>query len=129
MKRHFLPTIFIFLSMLTAAVRADDSVRLYVFDCGNLRTSDISMFGISNEETPVRELFVPCYLIEHPQGRMIWDAGLPPAMAQKGEFEAQPGVFVRYDTPLVDQLAALDLAALDGEALVAACKIIHDREG
>lgn len=113
MRRPFLPATFFILSMLATAVHADTGVRLLVFDCGNLRTNDISMFSIGNEETSVRELFVPCYLIEHPQGRMIWDAGLPPAMARKGEFEAQPGVFVRYDTPLVDQLAALDLEPAD----------------
>ena len=27
--------------------------------------TDITLFGLSNEESAVREMFVPCYLIEH----------------------------------------------------------------
>ncbi len=54
-----------------------DSERLTVFDCGNLRITDVASIGLTNEDTPVRELFVPCYLTEYPAGLMIWDAGLP----------------------------------------------------
>jgi glyoxylase-like metal-dependent hydrolase (beta-lactamase superfamily II) len=113
MNRALLTTTFFILSLLAASLRAETGVKLYVFDCGNLRTNDISMFSISNEETPIRELFVPCYLVEHPDGLLLWDAGLPTVMAEKGEFESEPGVFVRYDTPLEDQLAAMDLRPED----------------
>ena len=92
---------------------ATTGVQLYVFDCGSLRAEDISMFSLSNEETPVRELFAPCYLIKHPDGLLLWDAGLPTDFAGKGEFELEPGVFVRYDTPLADQLAAMDIEVSD----------------
>ena len=72
------------LAFTSSTTLAGENVRLYVFDCGLLGAADISMFNLSNDETPVRELFVPCYLIEHPEGRMIWDAGLPLAMAGAG---------------------------------------------
>ena len=52
-------------------------LKLYVFDCGSIELDDISDFGLSNEETSVRELFVPCYLIVHGSDRLLWDAGLP----------------------------------------------------
>ena len=42
-------------------------LKLYVFDCGRIRTEDVSSFGLSNDDTRVRELFVPCYLIDHPR--------------------------------------------------------------
>ena len=95
------------------AQSTEDDLQLYVFDCGNLRATDIRMFSIGNDETPIRELFVPCYLIKHPEGLLVFDAGLPLSMAEKGEFESEPGVFVRYDTPLTVQLAAMDLSVSD----------------
>ena len=56
---------------------------------------------------------MPCYLIRHPDGLLLWDAGLPVDFAGKGEFEFEPGVFVRYDTPLIDQLSAMDIDVSD----------------
>jgi glyoxylase-like metal-dependent hydrolase (beta-lactamase superfamily II) len=113
MNRLLLTFVIFLLSLPAASLRADTGVQLFVFDCGNLRAANISMFSISNDETPIRELFVPCYLVKHPDGLLIWDAGLPVAMAEKGEFESEPGVFVRYDVTLEDQLAAMGLGPED----------------
>ena len=63
------------LTLFMSSVEAN--VRLYVFDCGHIYRDDISDFGLSKEETDVRELFVACYLIDHPNGKMTWDVGLP----------------------------------------------------
>ena len=60
---------------------AHSSPRLFVFDCGAIQFDDVANFGLTNEETSVRELSVPCYLIDHPAGRLLWDAGMPVAMA------------------------------------------------
>ena len=68
--------IFSVLALLaSSSVYAD--LKLTVFDCGELSFADVSLFGLSNEETTVRELFVPCYLIQHDEHLMVWDAGLP----------------------------------------------------
>lgn len=87
------------------------SVRLYVFDCGRLRFDSVEGFGVSNEETDVRELSVPCYMIEHERGRLLWNAGLPSSLAEtEGWTEPEaPGMRVRLDRTLGDQLAALGL--------------------
>ena len=60
----------VFLVSLVLVSAAWASPRLFVFDCGvlNLSDADIAQFNLSTEETPVRDLFVPCYLIEH-QGK------------------------------------------------------------
>lgn len=92
-----------------AAAAATDNLRLYVFDCGSLRLDDVTLFGLTNAETPVRELFVPCYLIEHPQGRLLWDAGLPVALAGQGDVEMEPGATMRYEHSIIDQLAAMGI--------------------
>ncbi len=68
---------------------------------------------VVDDETPVRELFVPCYLIEHPVGRLIWDAGLPLAMAGAGRIDQEGGVYMDYERSLIDQLADMNLAPAD----------------
>ena len=55
----------------------ESTLKLYVFDCGRLRFDTVVNFGIDDDETDVRELVVPCYLVDHPEGRMLWDGGLP----------------------------------------------------
>ena len=87
--------------------------KLYVFDCGLLSFEDISRFSVQNHETDVREMFVPCYLIEHEAGRLLWDSGLPLAMAGQGPVERRPGTLARYDVSIVDQLAAMGLEPRD----------------
>lgn len=94
-----------------AAVEAETEVaeaaplRLYVFECGRLTFDDVTRFSIDNDETDVRELVVPCYVVEHPAGRMLWDGGLPSAYV---DADARPEN-ARLDRTLSDQLAALDL--------------------
>ena len=96
---------------IAASAQAD--VRLTVFDCGYLYFEDISSFSLTNDETPVRELFVPCYLIEHPDGRLLWDAGLPIGIAGEDPVEFAPGATMRYAVSLPDQLARQNLKPED----------------
>lgn len=99
------------LLLITPAAFAE--LKLSVFDCGRIMFTDISAFGLSNNDTPVRELFVPCYLIQHDQGTLLWDAGLPLDQAGKGRLEVEEGVSVEYETPLPDQLKAMGLSPSD----------------
>lgn len=96
---------------ISGASTAD--VKLYVFDCGRISFDDVSMFSLSNEETDVRQLFVPCYLIEHAAGRLLWDAGLPLDIVGQGKVEVRPGAAMWYDDSLLDQMAAMGLAPSD----------------
>jgi len=89
------------------------NVRLTVFDCGIIHVYDVRTFSLTNEETTVRELFVPCYLIEHPDGRLLWDAGLPLRMVGQGLIESPPDMAMAYETSLIDQLAELSLSPDD----------------
>jgi N-acyl homoserine lactone hydrolase len=50
--------------------------RLYIFDCGILGNLDTKRFGLNKEEVPVNSLFVPCFLIVHQKGILIWDTGM-----------------------------------------------------
>ncbi len=101
--------------LLLSAASAQAGVKLYVFDCGNLKFDDVSAFGLTNEETSVRELFVPCYLIEHENGRLLWDAGLPTAIAGQGPVVMESGAIMELGRSLPEQLTELDLTAADIE--------------
>lgn len=57
------------------------SVRLYVFDCGSLNIADTSVYQLQKEELATNYMSVPCFLIAHPKGTMIWDAGAVPDTA------------------------------------------------
>jgi N-acyl homoserine lactone hydrolase len=97
----------------SADTAADVSLKLYVFDCGHLRFDTVAAFGIDDDETDVRELIVPCYVVEHPEGRMLWDGGLPSSVAETDGWHDN----ARLDRPLAQQLAELnlgfDLGSLD----------------
>ena len=87
--------------------------RLHVFDCGLLNLDSLEIFNLAAIESPVRQLFVPCYLIQHEQGQLIWDDGLPKAVADPdGPVEIEGGSMV-YARWLMDQLADMGLSPAD----------------
>src|SRR4030095_876686 len=61
-----------------------ESVRLYVFDCGQLNIADISVYQLKREEIATNLMSVPCFLIAHPRGNLMWDVGAVPDSAFKG---------------------------------------------
>jgi glyoxylase-like metal-dependent hydrolase (beta-lactamase superfamily II) len=86
-------------------------LRLYEFDCGRIEidSPEAAGFGVKDDATDVRELFVPCYLIEHPGGRLLWDGGLPSAFAEVDGWQENEGWRFRLDRTLADQLADIGL--------------------
>src|ERR1041385_6195067 len=54
------------------------SVRLYVFDCGKLDIADISPYQLTRAEIATNVMSVPCFLIAHPRGTLMWDVGVVP---------------------------------------------------
>jgi len=85
------------------------SIKLYVFNCGVLKTDDVSPFGISNDETPVRELIVPCYVVEHNGDRLLWDGGLPSSVADKEGWHVVDGTTMRLDRTFREQVEEMGL--------------------
>jgi glyoxylase-like metal-dependent hydrolase (beta-lactamase superfamily II) len=61
-------------------------IALTVFDCGEILVKNLGELISPGIDVGVsRSFFVPCYLIEHPEGRLIWDAGLTDALAKFGD--------------------------------------------
>ena len=69
-------------SALTSAqqrkAQPPSSVRLYVFDCGKLDIPDISPYQLTRAEIATNVMSVPCFLVAHPKGTLMWDAGAVP---------------------------------------------------
>ena len=97
----------------------ESSLKLYVFDCGRLRFDTVTNFGINDDETEVRELVVPCYVVDHPEGRLLWDGGLPSAIKYDEEGKDENGWVgnAKLDYTLAEQIASFglefDLSSLD----------------
>lgn len=97
----------------SVGIEAQSPLELYVFDCGRLRFESLELFGIANQETDVRELAVPCYVVEHEKGRLLWDGGVPSRFADSTGWQGEGNMRVRLDRPLAEQLAELDLGMDD----------------
>ena len=91
--------------ILAPAARAAPApdVRLYAMDCGRFDLPDADGFSDDGAYKGVpKKLVVPCYLIRHPKGDLIWDTGLPEAQGSH---------------KLLDQLKQLGLTPADIEYL------------
>jgi glyoxylase-like metal-dependent hydrolase (beta-lactamase superfamily II) len=71
------------------------TVRMYVFDCGVLKIADpMQLFGLRKDEVGATDLSDAAYLIVHPRGTLMWEAGLVPD-ANIGAPNARPGAPAR----------------------------------
>lgn len=97
----------------TAAPAPPRTVELYAMDCGRLNLPNADMFSDDGAYKGVAaKMVVPCYLIRHPKGDLIWDTGLP----QRAE-ALPPGEGAAVTRRLTDQLKDLGLTPADIEYL------------
>jgi glyoxylase-like metal-dependent hydrolase (beta-lactamase superfamily II) len=111
-----------------APVETVSELRLYEFDCGRLyfESPEAIGFGFSDDATDVRELFVPCYVIDHPDGQLLWDGGLNSTLAETPGW-TEDGV-MRLDRTLAGQLADVGFS-LDSLELLAFSHMHFDHVG
>lgn len=85
--------------------------RLYVLYCGDIALTDASSF--TPGATGPGALSVTCYLIKHRQGWLLWDTGIPDAIASMPNGQKSgAGVWTSRKT-LASQLAELGLKPTD----------------
>jgi len=93
--------------------KAPKSLRLYVFDCGTIHTTNGDAYSLKKEEMGSTEMSIPCFLIVHPKGTLMWDNGdIPDNAFKPGGGPASVGV-VTQDKPLLPQLAAVGYTPAD----------------
>jgi glyoxylase-like metal-dependent hydrolase (beta-lactamase superfamily II) len=63
-----------------AGAPAPETVRLYVFDCGllNITTEGVQRYHVTLAEVGETRMSVPCFLVAHPRGTLMWDLGVIP---------------------------------------------------
>jgi glyoxylase-like metal-dependent hydrolase (beta-lactamase superfamily II) len=85
-------------------------------DCGRFHVADADMFADDGAyKGQVKDLVVPCYLIRHPKGDLVWTTGVPQTIADLPGGKAPGGLTV--SRKLTDQLKELGLAPADIEYL------------
>ena len=93
--------------------------KLYVLDCGHMSAADQSRWSPGvNVGVPI-ELSDNCYLIHHPQGWLLWDTGLPDALAAtpEGTTSANGALHVKRPKTLAGQLDELGVKPADIKAM------------
>ena len=90
-------------------------LRLYVLDCGHATFKDMAGFSDTGEyDGKPGEIAAPCFLIRHPKGDLLWDAGLGDHYNfPKEGSDAAPGVHVTVPVTLAAQLQSLNLTPKD----------------
>jgi N-acyl homoserine lactone hydrolase len=71
-------------------------LRLYVFDCGYLITLNPETYNLTRQDVPDPTMSVPCFLVVHPTGTLVYDTGLgdklvgrPPYLTKRGASMSQ----------------------------------------
>lgn len=98
-----------------AAAGAGSAPALYadVLDCGTIQISDLDGFSSAGDYAGISASFTnTCYLIHHPEGRLLWDLGVPGILTVAGPV-VQDIFTVSLEATLTEQLEALGLAAAD----------------
>lgn len=92
------------------------SVKLYVLDGGSVSANKLELFSEDTTYTGQSKQFADAYyVIKHPKGNLMWDAGLPESLVGLPEPYTDPsGAFtVSRSDSLVNQLKTIDLTVED----------------
>jgi len=101
--------------------QAPKAMRLYVFDCGRLNISPegVARYHVTPAEVGETRMPVPCFLIAHPKGTLMWDVGVIPdatveAQAQGGaRSTVNPTAAAVVTRTLKSQLAQIGYSPAD----------------
>jgi N-acyl homoserine lactone hydrolase len=89
-------------------------VRLYTLDCGRAELKDMSMFSDTGEyDGKPGAIAVSCFVIQHPNGILVWDTGMGDSLVEKKDGVDNGGIHMTASVTLAEQLKALGLAPSD----------------
>jgi glyoxylase-like metal-dependent hydrolase (beta-lactamase superfamily II) len=119
MMRLHLARIWMLAAALAVAgpLRAADpaeAIRLYALDCGHATFKDSGFFSDTGEyDGKPGAVVVPCFLVRHPKGTLLWDTGLSDKIAESPNGVDNEGVHMSMARTLARQLQELGLSAGD----------------
>ncbi len=109
--------LFLLAVVAAPALAADqvNEVRLYALDCGRAEFKDMGFFSDTGEyDGKPGAIVVPCFLVRHAKGTLLWDTGLGDKLAEsKDGVELAGGIRLRVTVTLAEQLKALSLTPAD----------------
>lgn len=88
------------------------SIKLYTFDGGTVMVNDLELFSQDTTyQGQTKEFADAFYVISHPKGTLMWDAGLPEMLVgMKEPFTPPPGAFsVSRKDSVVNQLKQIGM--------------------
>ncbi len=90
-------------------------VTLHIFDGGKILAKQKAMFSEGDRyEGETQELASPFYIIQHPDGNLLWDTGLPEGLVGNGDVTPEGDAFtISRDAKIVEQLKAVGLTPAD----------------
>lgn len=96
-------------------------MRLYVFDCGllNISREGVERYHVTTAEVGETRMPVPCFLVAHPKGTLMWDVGVIPdddvekAAAAGAKYDVNPTAAAVVTRTLRGQLAAIGYRPAD----------------
>ncbi len=95
----------------TPTQAATPNVRLYTLDCGRIDVADMDAFADDGSYSGQRrQLVVPCYLIRHSGGDLLWDAGIGDQFFGPDGVTLLPGFVAHVPVKLENQLTLLGVS-------------------
>lgn len=97
------------------------TMRLYVLDCGllNISREGVERYHVTTAEVGETRMPVPCFLVAHPKGTLMWDVGVIPdddvekAAAAGARYDVNPTAAAVVTRTLRSQLAAIGYRPAD----------------
>ena len=105
----------------TAKSTLPKAMRLYVLDCGVLTITreGVERYHVTTGEVGETRMPVPCFLVAHPKGTLMWDVGVIPdddverAGAGGARYDVNPTAAAMVTRTLRSQLAAIGYRPAD----------------
>ncbi|HET9269230.1 MAG TPA: N-acyl homoserine lactonase family protein [Vicinamibacterales bacterium] len=97
------------------------AMRLYVLDCGilNISREGVERYHVTTAEVGETRMPVPCFLVAHPKGTLMWDVGVIPdddvekAAASGARYDVNSTAAAVVTRTLRSQLAAIGYRPAD----------------
>lgn len=97
-----------FASPAAQSASEPSSVKVIPLDCGRIAVTDMDPFADNGSYRRVaKQLMVSCYLIRHPKGDLLWDAGIGDQFAGRRGVALLPGFIAHVPVTLASQLQRL----------------------
>ncbi|PIB28646.1 N-acyl homoserine lactonase family protein [Maribacter sp. 4G9] len=90
-------------------------IKLYTFDGGTVMVNNLELFSQDTTyQGQTKEFADPFYVVVHPKGTLMWDAGLPQMLVGQPEYTDQSGAFtVSRKDSVVNQLKKIGMTPDD----------------